>query len=184
MSTTRSGLEKTIGTPYLRWSDTLRDRSLVVIRPLAQQDREAERAFIEGLSPTSRHFRFLGQVCRPSDRLLDQLTRIDAIHDVAFAAVAERDGHECIVGVSRYGVDPSGDNCECAITVADDWQGKGLGTLLMKHLIDVARARGIRRMYSVDLAENLRMTELAGGLGFHTRSDPDDAAQVIHELTL
>ncbi len=184
MSTTRSSLETTGSTGYPRWSETLDDRSHVVIRPIAPEDREAERAFIEGLSPTSRHFRFLGQVCRPSDRLLDQLTRNDAVHDVAFAAVTEDGGPARIVGVSRYSTGPGGDDCECAVTVADDWRGKGLGTLLMTHLIDVARVRGIRRMYSIDLAENLRMTELAGDLGFHTRSDPDDASQVIHELIL
>lgn len=184
MSTTRSGLETAGSTDYPRWSETLRDHSRVVIRPIAPQDREAERAFIEGLSPTSRHFRFLGQVCRPSDRLLDQLTRNDAIHDVAFAAVTAEDAHERIVGVSRYSTGPNPEDCECAVTVADDWQGRGLGTLLMKHLIDVARAHGIHRMYSIDLAENLHMTELAADLGFHTRSDPDEASQVIHELML
>jgi GNAT superfamily N-acetyltransferase len=184
MSTTRSDLETTASTGYPRWSETLRDHSHVVIRPIAPQDREAERAFIEGLSPTSRHFRFLGQVCRPSERLLDQLTRNDAIHDVAFAAVAEEGARERIVGVSRYSTGPDGEDCECAVTVADDWQGKGLGTLLLKHLVDVARVRGIHRMYSIDLAENQRMTELAGDLGFNTRSDPDDASQVIHELIL
>lgn len=184
MSTTRSGLESTGSTEHRRWSETLRDRSHVVIRPVAPQDREAERAFIEGLSPMSRHFRFLGEVCHPSDRLLDQLTKVDPTRDAAFAAVTPEGAQERIVGVSRYSADRSGDSCECAVAVADDWQGKGLGTLLMKHLIDVARSHGVHRLYSVDLAENVRMTELAGELGFHTRSDPDDAAQVIHELSL
>jgi GNAT superfamily N-acetyltransferase len=184
MPATRSSLETTGSTDHPRWSETLRDQSHVLIRPIAPDDRDAERVFIEGLSPTSRHFRFLGQVCRPSDRLLDQLTRNDAIHDVAFAAVTQEDARERIVGVSRYSTGPGGEDCECAVTVADDWQGRGLGTLLMQHLIDVARARGIHRMYSIDLAENLHMTELAADLGFRTRSDPDDAAQVVHELML
>lgn len=52
----------------------------------------------------------------------------------------------------------------------------------MKHLIEVARSRGIRTMYSVDSAENLAMTDLAAHLGFRTRVDPDDSSQVIHEL--
>lgn len=184
MSTSRSGLGTTSSTGHQRWSETLRDRSHVVIRPIVPQDREAERVFIEGLSSMSRHFRFLGEVCRPSERLLDQLTRIDPAHDAAFAAVTQEDAHERIVGVSRFSAGPRGDNCECAVTVADDWQGKGLGTVLMHHLIDVARARGLDRMYSIDSAENVRMTELANDLGFHTRSDPDDASQLIHELNL
>jgi GNAT superfamily N-acetyltransferase len=184
MSTTQSGPETTRHAAYPSWIGTLGDRSHVVIRPITPQDKEAERAFIEGLSPKSRHLRFLGEVRHPSDRLLDQLTRIDAVHDAAFAAVTRENAHERIVGVSRFSANRHGDSCECAVTVTDDWQGKGLGTLLMKYLIDVARARGVHRMYSVDSAQNARMTELANDLGFRTRSDPDDSSQVIHELSL
>ncbi len=169
---------------YPRWSETLRDHSHVLIRPISKQDNSAERAFIEQLSPDARRFRFLGQVRRPSERVIEQFTDIDYVHDVAFVAVTPEDSHERIVGVSRYSTDQGGLNCECAVTVSDEWQQKGLGTLLMKHLIEVARARGIRRMTSIDSAENLQMKDLAKFLGFRTRVDPDDASQVLHELDL
>jgi GNAT superfamily N-acetyltransferase len=184
MNASEHTLQGAIDADRPRWSETLRDHSHVVIRPLTPADREAERAFIEGLSPQSRQFRFLGQVCRPSDALLDRLTRVVAVHDVAFAAVTREDAHERLVGVSRYSTGRDGETCECAVVVSDEWQGKGLGTLLMKHLIEVARSRGIHRMVSFDAAENIRMSDLARDLGFHTRSDPDDASQVIHELLL
>lgn len=169
---------------YPRWSETLRDRSHVLIRPLAPQDRDAERAFIEGLSAQSRRFRFLGQVGRPSEQLIERLTQIDYEHEAAFVAVVAEDAHEKIVGASRYSSDAEGLRCECAVTVDDDWQHKGLGTLLMRHLIEVARARGIRSMYSIDSAENIAMADLAMFLGFRTRIDPDDRTQLIHELAL
>ena len=113
-----------------------------------------------------------------------QLTDIDPEHEVAFVAVVPEGSVERIVGVSRYSASVDGESCECAVTVADEWQNKGLGTVLMEHLIGIARQRGIRRMYSVDLAENLQMRDLAAHLGFHVRTDPDDASQVIHELVL
>ena len=116
--------------------------------------------------------------------MIEQLTDIDYVHDVAFAAVVAEGAAERIVGVSRYSTGAGGRSCECAVTVDDDWQDQGLGTLLMKHLIEVARARGIRTMFSIDSAENTRMAELARHLGFHGRIDPDDASQVIHELVL
>lgn len=172
------------GPDYPRWSETLRDRSHVDIRPITKQDKSAERDFIEQLSPSARRFRFLGQVRQPSERLIDQLTDIDYVHGVAFVAVTPEGARERIVGVSRYSTDQDGLNCECAVTVSDEWQKKGLGTLLMKHLIEVARARGIRRMTSIDLAENMQMNDLAKHLGFRTRVDPDDASQVLHELDL
>jgi GNAT superfamily N-acetyltransferase len=172
------------GPEYPRWSETLRDHSHVLIRPITPQDRDAERAFIEGLSLQARRYRFLGQVKCPSEALIERFTNIDYVHEVAFVAVVAEDAHERIVGVSRYSTDADATSCECAVTVGDEWQNKGLGTLLMRHLIEVARARGIRRMVSVDSAENVRMQDLAGFLGFDTRVDPDDASQVIHELLL
>jgi GNAT superfamily N-acetyltransferase len=172
------------GPDYPRWSETLRDQSHVLIRPIAPQDKEAERAFIEGLSAQAKRYRFLGAVRSPSEALIEKFTNIDYIHEVAFVAVTPDDGRQQIVGVSRYSTDESGLNCECAVTVSDEWQNRGLGTLLMQHLIEVARARGIRTMHSIDSAENVQMRDLAAHLGFHTRVDPDDAAQVIHELEL
>lgn len=172
------------GPEYPRWSETLHDQSRVLIRPIAPQDRGAERAFIEGLSEQARRYRFLGQVRCPSEALLRQFVDIDYVHEVAFVAVESDEAHPDIVGVSRYGTDAAGLHCECAVVVSDAWQKKGLGTLLMRHLIEVARTRGIHTMYSIDSAENMQMKDLAKFLGFRTRPDPDDATQVIHELDL
>jgi len=167
-----------------RWSEVLRDRTHVIIRPLVPQDRDEERRFIEQLSSEACHFRFLGTVRHPSEALLDRLTQLDPRRDVAFVAVHAEGAHETIIGVSRYSVDAGDGRCECAVVVDDEWQNKGLGTLLMRRLIDVARARGIRTMYSIDLADNVRMSDLAEDLGFQRRVDPGDGSQVIHELSL
>ncbi|HEY5612614.1 MAG TPA: GNAT family N-acetyltransferase [Lysobacter sp.] len=169
---------------FPRWSEMLHDRSHVVIRPINKHDKEAERAFIEGLSAEARRYRFLGQIRSPSERMIDEFTDLDPAHEAAFVAVIPDDGRERIVGVSRYSTDPKGENCECAVTVSDEWQNKGLGTLLMKHLIEVAKARGIHKMTSIDSADNIQMADLARHLGFRSRVDPDDAGQVIHELDL
>jgi GNAT superfamily N-acetyltransferase len=173
-----------LGPDYPRWSETLSDNSHVLIRPITKQDKAAEREFIEGLSPQARHFRFLGEIRSPSERMVERFTDIDYVHEVAFVAVVQDGARERIVGVSRYSTDPQGTGCECAVTVSDAWQNKGLGALLMRHLIAVARSRGIHTMYSIDSAENRAMTDLASFLGFRTRPDPGGANQVIHELQL
>lgn len=172
------------GPDYPRWSETLRDRSHVLIRPILPQDELAERAFSEGLPAQARRYRFLGQAEGPGDAMPGRATRIDYVHEVVFVAVVAEDAHERIVGVSRYRTDREGMQCECAVAVSDVWQHKGLGTLLMLHLIEVARARGIRRMSSTDSAENVQMRDLARYLGFRSRVDPDDVRQVIYELSL
>lgn len=163
---------------------TLLDGSGVTIRALRKEDAELERKFIRNLSPESRWMRFLGQISEPSDSLIRKLTEIDYRRDMAFIALSREGGVTRQVGVSRYSLAPDGQSCECAVTVADPWQGKGLGTVLMRDLIDIARRRGIRSMFSMDASGNERMRELARDLGFKREKDPNDATRVIYRLAL
>ena len=167
------------------WYETLRDKHHVLIRHIRPQDRQAERDFIERLSSQAKHYRFLGGVCHPSEALLSQLTVLDPARAAALVAIeAGDDGDGSLLGVARYGADAEGARCELAVTVADAWQQKGLATVLMQHLIDIARAAGMKALYSVDFADNTAMHDLVRPLGFTTRPDPDEASQVIHELQL
>lgn len=173
-----------MSTASPQWVHTLRNGEQVTIRPLGKGDAALERAFIESLSPQSRRFRFLGQIGCPSDEMIRGLTDIDYVHDVAFAAIADIGGTAREIGVARYSVSTDGQSCECAVAVSDDFHGQGLGTLLMNHLIGVARDRGIHEMVSLDSAENFPMRDLALALGFRREPDPEDGTQVIHKLTL
>jgi GNAT superfamily N-acetyltransferase len=173
-----------LGPDYPRWVDRLRDGTRVAVRPVRADDAGRERTFIQALSPEARRLRFLGQVGEPSPEMIRRFTDIDYDQDVAFAAVRADDPGEAFLGVSRYSVGKGVASCECAVTVLDDWQHKGLGTLLMRHLIDVARARGMVFMYSIDARDNHEMAELARHLGFERTPDRDDPRQVIHRLYL
>ena len=175
---------KPSGNDLLRWIDTLRDGTHVIIRPIRKQDAELERAFIKRLSPESRRMRFLGQIREPSEEMLRRLTDIDYKHEMAFIALVHRDGATKEIGVARYSTSADGKFCECAVTVSDEWHNKGLATLLMHHLIDVARTRGIRTMVSYDAIDNGQMRELATFLGFKRTADPRDSGMVVHSLTL
>ncbi len=172
-------------TPFLPYAaNVLADGREVMIRPMNPGDAGAERTFIVGLSPQARRYRFQEQFSAPSDALVAQMVDVDHANDEAFAALATVEGCERIVGVSRYAVGSIPEECEIAVTVLDAWQGQGLGTALMRTLIDAARERGIKRMVSLDFAENSEMTHLAHHLGFTTTPDPDDRTQVVHRLTL
>jgi len=164
--------------------DTLRDGTHVIIRPIRKEDAGLERAFIQRLSPESRRMRFLGQIREPSDEMLRRLTDIDYKNEMAFIALVHRDGQTQEIGVARYSTSDGGRLCECAITVSDEWHNRGLATLLMHHLIDVARTRGIRTMVSYDAIDNGQMRELATFLGFKRKADPADSSMVVHSLTL
>lgn len=166
------------------WIEPLKDGGHVLIRPLRAEDREREKAFIMRLSPASRHFRFLSQIREPGEALLDQLMTIDQRQHMAYVALAHVDGELQEVGISRYAACAEPGECECAVTVDDQWQHRGLSALLLGHLIDKARANGYTTMYSVDSGANTAMHELARELGFSTSRDPDDSSQVIHRLSL
>lgn len=167
-----------------RWHQNLSGGGHVLIRPITKLDATAERAFIEGLSSTAQRMRFMAHIKHPSDKLISQLTNVDGINHVALIAVMKEDAAEKIVGVSRYSLDAAKRRCECALVVSDDWQHKGLGTALMRHLIEIARAKNIAALESVEFAENTDMRTLMHELGFHLRRDPDDASQVIYRLEL
>lgn len=166
------------------WIEALDNGNHVLIRPLQPKDRQREKAFIERLSPESRHFRFLCQLKEPGEAMLNQLMDVDQDRHAAYVALAHVDGELQEVGISRYAACEKDDECECAVTVLDSWQHHGLGRLLLKHLIDHARSRGLRAMYSIDAASNVAMRDLAKAAGFTTTRDPDDASQVIHRLSL
>ncbi len=166
-----------------QWEETLRDGSRVLIRRLRGTDAELERRFIRGLSPESRRLRFLAQFSEPSEELIRNLTQLPA-GDVAFIALVHRDGEKKVVGASRYSVLADGSGSECAVVVDDQWRDKGLGTILMRHLIETARQHGLRSMVSTDAAGNWCMHELADDLGFTCQPDPGDSRQVLYRLVL
>jgi GNAT superfamily N-acetyltransferase len=171
-------------TDEAHWHEVLRDGTRVLVRPIHKEDAALEREFIELLSARSKRLRFLGSIGAPSDTLIRQLTDIDFRREAAFAALLAREGAKHLIGVSRFSLGADGKSCECAVTVADEWQHKGLGTLLMRHLIEVARERGVHEMASIDAADNAEMKNLAEYLGFTRRTDPQDPHQVIHSLRL
>jgi len=169
--------------PALHWHETLRDGTRVLIRPIQKEDAALERAFIERLSPESRAYRFLGQT-RVSDELIRRLTDINCDRDMAFVALRHEAGEKREIGVSRFCLSDDEACCECAIAVSDEWQGRGLGYLLMRHLIDVAHRRGIKRMVAVVATGNQKMCNLAGSLGFEKNGNHDYPGELIYSLNL
>lgn len=166
------------------WIEPLRDGTPVLIRPLCEADRERELAFISGLSHRARRFRFLGDFKQVTPAQLNQLMNVDYSQRMAFIALVHDNGTLREIGVSRYSATTDERKCECAVTVADEWQNRGLGALLMRHLIDYARRQGFKRMLSIDAMTNEGMRDLASYLGFRRDRDPADSSQVVHTLDL
>ena len=141
---------------------TLRDGAEVRVRPIEPSDRDALAAAFERLSDESRYRRFLGPVEHLGPSTLAYLTEVDhSDHEalVAFAPAGD------LVGVARYVREDEGDRAEAAVTVADDWQGRGLGTALTALLAGRALDQGIERFTATMLAKNREMLDLLGTVG-------------------
>ena len=143
-----------------------------------------EADFIRRLSPEAKHYRFLGGIREVPPAELQRLCAVDGHESMAFVATISRDGRETEIGVSRYAPTSNASVREIAVTVADEWQHKGLGTVLMKHLTDHARSHGVTRLYSIDLCDNAPMRALAKDLHMTERGDPNDPHQTIYSLSL
>ena len=155
----------------------------VTIRPLRPEDIDIETAFVQGLSPESRHNRLLGGTIAITREYLERLTRIDYSRDMALAATLMLE-KEILIGVARYVRDAEGDAAEFAIVVADTWHGRGIGKRLLGRLATIARKRSVRRLYGDILSINRPMLCLVQALGFVLSRNPDDPALTRATLNL
>jgi GNAT superfamily N-acetyltransferase len=137
----------------------LRDGSRVLLRPVEPADKSLLVAGFARLSPESRYHRFLAPLPELSDAQLRYFTEVDHHDHEALAAVDPVSGRG--VGVARFvRLHDRPEVAEAAVTVADDWQDRGLGTLLLEALAERARNEGITTFTGLLLATNREMLEL------------------------
>lgn len=170
--------------PDTGWNKRLYDGTLIHIRPIGKDDAGLELEFLNGLSPTMRSLRFLGLVREPSADVARELTDLDPANAVGFMAVVADDGRDRQIGAAHFHVSPRGDSCDCSVTVSDAWRKRGVGSSLMRVLIEAARARGIRHLRAFAPAHSDGSHHLAARLGFKRRLDLHDPAVEAYHLEL
>lgn len=160
------------------------DNQTILIRPINLDDIQREKDFVAKLSPKTRRFRFFGGISGLSDEAARQFCDIDHEDNMAFVAVINSpDNNLQEIGVSRYMTDEEG-ACECAVTVADEWQNKGLGRILMDTLIEHARSKNKTSLYSTEMRTNTYMKDLCDDLGMKSKVDAGDPSLIRYELPL
>lgn len=110
-----------------------------------------------------------------SDAKARYFAQTDGIDHFALVALDPADSGE-IVAVVRFAREAGGDRAEYAALVEDRWQGRGLGRVLTRRLVDAARERGIRRLYGLVLPGNTRMLRLLRSLGLPEREGREGSA--------
>ena len=154
------------------------DGTPVFIRPQRPDDLEREIRFVEGLSEQTLYLRLQYSSRQVSRQDVARLLDLDYRDRMAIAALSGTPPDDTIVGVSRYARIDDTDQAECAIVVTDAWQGRGLGTELMRSLGVAARRNGIRSLVGTSLAENQRIHAWARRFGFDARTEPNTGGHV------
>lgn len=159
------------------WAEERLERTLsgdaLLIRPARITDERALQDLMYGLSSESCYRRFLGFKKEHPHEEMQRLVDLDYEHDMALVACPR--GTDEVVGVVRYIVDPATRLADVAFVVRDDWQGRGVGTVLMRRIREAATARGIPGFQADVLATNKPMMDVFHESGLPIRSRREGA---------
>ena len=163
--------------------ETLRDARKLEIRAFRPDDRADFLSAVERIGPLSRYRRFFTVKRRFTERERAFFLNVDFDQHVALIALMEEAGRQVIVGGGRYVVVRPG-RAEVAFVVIDEYQGLGIGSMLMRHLVAIAREARLQELIAEVLPENMQMLKVFERSGLPLTTVPE--AQVVHvtlELT-
>jgi ribosomal protein S18 acetylase RimI-like enzyme len=157
--------------------ELLRDGGQIEIRALRREDEADMLAAVGMTSAQSLQRRFFVMKRHFSDKERAFFMDIDFKNHVAIVALEAEAGRKVIVGGGRYIVFEPG-RAEMAFVVIDAWQGRGVGSILMRHLVKIAGDSGLKELTAEVLPENTAMIKVFGKFGFSPapRRDP----QILH----
>ncbi len=151
----------------------LRDGRTAHLRPILPEDAAGLVEFYAEVSTESKYYRFFAPMPNLSDRDVQRFTNVDYRDRVAFVmTLAQR-----IIGVGRYDLVEQG-NAEVAFLVQDAHQGRGIAQLLLEHLAQAGRERGVSRFVAEVLPDNRRMIQVFREQGYQVSGDWDEG--VMH----
>jgi acetyltransferase len=153
------------------WPAKLKDNTPVTIRPIRPEDEPLMVDFHQTLSEESVYFRYFHMIAVGQRVAHERLTRICFNdYDREIALVAEQKQTKTtprrILGVGRLSREPHTDTAQFAILVSDRFQRRGLGTELLRRLVQIGREEKLRRITAEILPENLGMQAVAEKLHF------------------
>jgi RimJ/RimL family protein N-acetyltransferase len=156
----------------------------VTVRFVEPRDAEALQSYYRSLSTRSRYNRFFGAMSELPKALLERFTHVSEADGFTVVATAQVDGFETIVGEARYMLHQETSSVEFGLSVADRWQGQGIGAALIKNLACRAAAFGAGTLFGDTLRSNSVMTRLARKAGFAFVQHPHDWKLVRFEKEL
>jgi GNAT superfamily N-acetyltransferase len=160
----------------------------VMVRAIRPHDGDRLQGYVRSLSAEARRNRFLGTVAELTPTVLQRLAHMHRARELVLIAFAGTDtGSEApMIAEAIQVTAPESLRCEIALSVADAWQGRGLGALLLRNIECRARALGARHLFGEVLRTNKAMQGLARKAGFATRSSFTDArlVEIVKDLSV
>jgi acetyltransferase len=155
---------------YEEWI-TLKDGSIVFLRPIKPTDGPLILDIFQKLSPETIYFRFLTHLDRLQPELLEHLVKIDYQSHFTLVAVIEENGIESIIGTCRYITATKRDHAELTVVLRDDWQRRGLGKVMATRVVNIARLKGIASIEIFFDYRNEGMKRLFASLGYPVKHE-------------
>jgi len=152
---------------------TLRAGLKILFRPIKPTDEAMMQELFYSLSEDSIYYRFFSRTPFMPHKKVQRFTTIDYQKEMAIVGVVEEYGREKIIAVGRYSLESESNMAEAALLVHDDWQGRGIGTRLLKYLIQIARNREIAGFKAQILADNKAPLHMAHQTGYTVETTLD-----------
>jgi GNAT superfamily N-acetyltransferase len=147
------------------------------VRPVEVTDAERLEEFFTHVTREDLRFRYLVGIDRVGDARIAEMTGVDHVHVENFLAFGEGSGP--LVATATLACDPTFERAEVAITVHEDFKDLGIGWELLAHLAEVARAKGVKVLESIEQRDNHAAIELERHMGFTAVTDPDDPTLLL-----
>jgi acetyltransferase len=151
----------------------------IFIRPLCETDLKLLKEFLYSLSARSVYLRFLAPIREFSEKMLEQLIRVDHKSHIALAAFPAADPGQCMLGVSRLFIEGDLSAAEFSVIVLDSWQGKGIGAELFSRVLEIGSSSKVHKIWGLVLPENTQMLKLARKLNFEVRREQDSCEYFV-----
>lgn len=174
----RSATSTPASSPGDAGTIVLPDGTAIPVRPIRPGDGGALQEFHRTLSEESIYLRFFAALPELADDRARYFAGADGRDRVALVAL-DPASPETVIGVVRYDRLPATDRAEYAAVVTDRWQGRGLGMVMSRRLIDIAQRSGIRTFVAFTLPENGRMRHLFRDLGFPEHARWEEGAMRV-----
>jgi acyl CoA:acetate/3-ketoacid CoA transferase beta subunit/RimJ/RimL family protein N-acetyltransferase len=165
--------EQVVYPEELEGYDTLNDGTQIFFRPVKTTDEAALSEMLYSLSPSSLQRRYMTSTMRFPHRDIQQLTNVDYLQNISIVGTVPGVSGDEIVAIAQYFLDPKTQSAEVAFIVQDEWQQKGMGTLLLQYLTKIAKQRGVKQFYAKVLPTNKPMLAVFYNSGYKVNTEFD-----------